>query len=145
MRVLSPTSGSPAWGSGLGRRRPQSIWLWRPVGLDHRSFTGLGETETPFLEDTHKVSCAPEPRAKAVTLWLWLSLGTYKLVANISGSAHLKEDTLHGTLAPRPGPTQQPIGSSAGIPQGKQPTGREHSPTQQQAACLMTPWAHSHL
>ena len=29
-KVLSPTSGSPAWASG-NRGRPQRIWLWRPV------------------------------------------------------------------------------------------------------------------
>ena len=66
--------------------------------LDCRSSTGLGETETPLLEGTYKFSCAPGPRAKAVTsqhlgpdlpaglggssgegggtgVWLWLSLG----------------------------------------------------------------------
>ena len=31
-------------------------------------------------------------------------------------------------LTPRPGPTQQPAGSSDGMPQIKQPTGQEHSP-----------------
>ena len=29
-------------------------------------------------------------------------------------------------LAPRPGPTQEPVGSRAGLPQAKQHTGREH-------------------
>ena len=33
VRVLSPKSGSPAWGRGIGRRSLQNIWLWRPVGL----------------------------------------------------------------------------------------------------------------
>ena len=42
-------------------------------------------------------------------------------------------------MAPRPGPTQQPAGSSAGMPQTKQPTGWEHSPTHQQTAPLNTP------
>ena len=56
----------------------------------------MGETETPLLEDTHKVLCTTGPRAKTVTSyepgpdlpaglgwspglkggWLWLSLGT---------------------------------------------------------------------
>ena len=34
-------------------------------------------------------------------------------------------------FSPRPGPTQQPIGSSAWMPQTKQPRGQEHSPTHQ--------------
>ena len=67
VRVLSPTLGSPVWGSGIRRRSPQSIWLWRPAGLNCRSSTGVGETETPQWEDAHKFSCAPGPRAKLVT------------------------------------------------------------------------------
>ena len=35
--------------------------------LDYRDSTGLGKTETPLLEGTHKVSHALGPRAKAVT------------------------------------------------------------------------------
>ena len=54
--VLSPMSGSPAWGSGIERRSPQSIWLWRPVGFECRSSPELGETDTLLLEGTHKVS-----------------------------------------------------------------------------------------
>ena len=41
----TPQSG----GSGTGMRSPQSIWLWRPVGLDCRSSTGWREIETPLL------------------------------------------------------------------------------------------------
>ena len=47
-------------------------------------------------------------------------------------------DILLGSPAPRFGPTQQPAGSSTGMPQAKQPTGREHSPSHQQAGCLKT-------
>ena len=32
--------------------------------LEHRSITGLRETETPFMESAHRVSCALGPRAK---------------------------------------------------------------------------------
>jgi len=38
MKVLSPMSGSPAWGSGIERKSPQS-----------RNSIGLGLTETPLL------------------------------------------------------------------------------------------------
>ncbi len=31
------------------------------VGFDCRTLTGLGETETPLLEGTHKVVCASDP------------------------------------------------------------------------------------
>ena len=37
---------------------------WRPVGLMHRSSTGLGETETPFIKGTHRILRALGPRAK---------------------------------------------------------------------------------
>ena len=63
----APPSGSPAWGSGIGRRSPQSIWLWRPAGLNLKNSTGLGEPETPLLEGAHKVPWAPGPSTKAVT------------------------------------------------------------------------------
>ena len=36
MKVLSPTSGLPAWGVGNRRRSPQRICLWRPPRFDHR-------------------------------------------------------------------------------------------------------------
>ena len=57
-------SGFPTWGSGNGRRNSQSITLQRLVGFDCRTLTGLGETETPLLEDTPKVVCASGPRGK---------------------------------------------------------------------------------
>ena len=39
----------------------------KAADLDYRDSTGLGKTETPLLEGTHKVSHALGPRAKAVT------------------------------------------------------------------------------
>ena len=64
VRVLSPTSGLPSWGSDNGRRNYQRIRLWSLPGFDYRTSTGRGETETPFLEGTHKVVCAPGPTGK---------------------------------------------------------------------------------
>ena len=58
MRVLSPTSIPHTWGSGIARKRPWSIWHWRPMGLVSRSSMWLGEMETPFLKGTHRISCA---------------------------------------------------------------------------------------
>ena len=63
-----------------------------------------------------------------------------------SGEYLLVWDFLEAAIfSPRPGPTQQPIGPSAGTPQAKQPTGWEHSPSHQQTGCLKSLWAHSCL
>ena len=62
----------PSEGSSIRRRSPQSIWLWKPAGLECRSSIGLGETETPLLEGAHKVSHELGPRAKQ---WIHRSLG----------------------------------------------------------------------
>ena len=35
------------------------------MGFDCRTLTGLGETETPLLQGTHKVVCALEPRVRS--------------------------------------------------------------------------------
>ena len=54
-----------------------------------------------------------------------------------SGEYSLVWALLEGTIScPRPGPTQQPVGSSAGTPWAKQLTGQEHSPTHQQKGHL---------
>ena len=110
MKVLSPRWSSSAWESGTRRRSPLGVWLWRPVGLDHRKSTGLGETETPLLEGIHFSSCILQPREKAVTsqklgqTWLLLLesllgkqgtavayVGTKTLVVVVLGRTHLCE------------------------------------------------------
>ena len=45
-------SGSPAWRFGMERKSLQRIWLWRPVRLDCRGFTGLRETAFTLGECT---------------------------------------------------------------------------------------------
>ena len=47
-----------------GTRNPQGIWLWRPVGLDCKTFTKLEETDTPLLEGTNNTLWAPGTRRK---------------------------------------------------------------------------------
>ena len=42
-KVLGPTADFPTWGSGKWTESPQVIWLWRPVGFDYRTYTGLGK------------------------------------------------------------------------------------------------------
>ena len=64
VKVLSLTSGFTAWESDRRRRRPQRIWLWRPVGFDCWNSTGQEERKTALLEGAHKVPCAPGPMEK---------------------------------------------------------------------------------
>ena len=55
VKVLSPTSGFPALGSGKRTSNPKGIWLWRPVTFDCRTFTGLGETYSTLEEHTQNL------------------------------------------------------------------------------------------
>ena len=64
VKVLSSISGFPTWRSSNGRRNSQRIRLRRLAGFDCRTLTGLGETEMPLLEGTHKVVCTSGPRGK---------------------------------------------------------------------------------
>ena len=48
-----PYQASQLGGSGNGRKSPQRVWLWRPMGFDPGTSTGLRETETPLLEGAH--------------------------------------------------------------------------------------------
>ena len=136
MKVLNPTSGFPTCGSSNGRRNPQKIWFWSSSGFDHRNSTGLGEIETPLLEGAHRISSIQRSSGKSSDLirdwaqrtcqyWrvsgrgrgqLWFTVG--KRTEEAPGWA-----LLEGVFSLRPGPTQQPVGSSAGMPQAKQPTG----------------------
>ena len=78
VRVLRPMWGSPAWESSIGRRRLQTIWLWRPVELEHRSGTELGETETTLGGCAQGLFCKKR--------WLHRSLGQTDLPAGFGGS-----------------------------------------------------------
>ena len=158
VKVLSPTSGFLTWESGNGRRNSQKTRIWRLVGFHCKTSTGLGETETPLLEGTHKVVCVSGPIGKEQwpphrrlnqtyllvlegLLQRWgvavahrrdkdsgsRSSGTYSLVWALPESAI--------------SPTKEPVASSAGPPQAKQPTGRELSPTHQQTSWLKFYWA----
>ena len=54
-------------------------------------------------------------------------------------------DILLRLLVPRPGPTQQPVGSGAEMPQARQPRRWEYNPSHQQTGYLMSSGAHSTL
>jgi len=60
----TPHQISPSRGLGIWRRSLQNIWCWRAAGYVHRISTGLGKTETPLLEGTHRIPCALYPRVK---------------------------------------------------------------------------------
>ena len=157
LKVLSPTSSFPTWGSSNGRRKSQRIRLWRLVGFDCRTLTGPGETETSLLEGIHKAVCASGPRGKEK--WPHRRLNqTYLLVLEgllwRQGAAvahHGDKDTgsrssgKYSLVWAFPesaiSPTKEPVGSSAGSPQAKQPTGRELSSSNQQTSRLKFYWA----
>ena len=157
VKILSPMSGFPTWGSGNRRRNSQRIRLWRLVGFDCRTLTGLGEKETPLLEGTHKVVCPSGPRGKEQ--WPHRRLNqNYLLVlegflqrrgaavahhrdkdtgSRSSGKYSLAWALSESTITPN----KEPLCSSAALPQAKQPTGRELSLTHQQTSRLKFYWA----
>ena len=74
--VLSLTSSSP---SLIQYKSLQSIWLWRPVGLNCRSLTELGEIQTSFLKGTHKNSHTPSKRSYLIGAWARLTCWTCRV------------------------------------------------------------------
>ena len=40
-KILGPTTDFLTWGFSKGPEIPQRIRLWRPVGFDYRTYTGL--------------------------------------------------------------------------------------------------------
>ena len=111
---------------------PQSIWLGRPEELECRSSTGLEETETPLLEDAHKISHALVPAQSSDSIgawarptcgswrvswgggsWLWLTVGAGTLVVEVPGNVDWCELSQrspfwHQDLAP-PNSLQAPV------------------------------------
>ena len=156
-RFWASHQASQPGGSGNGRRNSQRIRLWSLVGFDCRTSTGLGETETPLWEGTHKVMCASGPREKEQ--WPHRRLNqTYLLVLEgllqrwgvavahrgdkDTGSRSSGKYSLAWALPESAiSPTKELVGSSAGSPQAKQPTGRKPSPTHQQTSGLKFYWA----
>lgn len=101
-----PMSGLPAQGSGTRKRHLHSIWLWRPVGMNCRSSTGLRKIETSLLKGIHiqnlmhtrtkgKISNLIEAWARP-TCWCqrvsWGSWGDVAHPGNIdTGHGYIKE------------------------------------------------------
>ena len=94
------------------------------MGFDCRTSTGLGETETPLLEGTHKVVCALGPRGRSsdpggrlnqtylLVLegllqrrgWLCFTAGTRTLAAEVLGSTPWREPSHSLSFAPPKSP-----------------------------------------
>ena len=90
------------------------------MGFDCRTLKGLGETETPLLEETHEVVCKSGPRGRSSDPrgdwtrptcwcwrvscrggeWLWLTVRTRTLAAEVLGSTPWGEPSQSLPLAP---------------------------------------------
>ena len=151
-RVLSPTSGFPAWGFGKRTRDPQGIWLWRPGG------SGYGtEGKRDSTLGWHKQNLYPSgPRRKEQ----WPQETELDLLARVEGllwrcGLAVGHHWGVGPGSSNPGrclllwalletainPTTKPVDSKAGLPQVKQLTGRKHSSTHEQTIGLKFYWA----
>ena len=167
--LLSPKSGSPTCGYGIGRRSSENIWLWKPVASNRKDFTEPREKETPLLEGTQGLVCTrtQEKVSDFIGAWvrpscgswrvswgggmeLWLTVGTRAVAAVVPGKANWCE------LSWRPPywqylsiltgwPHLTPLCSSAGMPHLDNKQGGKHSPTHHQTDCLKSFWAHSYL
>ena len=56
---------APQHRSPVPGRKPQNVWLWRPVGLTFRRARGLWDIEIPLLKGSYKISHALGLRAEA--------------------------------------------------------------------------------
>ena len=61
MQVLGPTTNFPNLGIWQRDWEPPGSLIWRPVGFDYRTSTGL---ENRLLESTNKTLYTPRPRRK---------------------------------------------------------------------------------
>ena len=67
MNVLSLMSGFQAYRSDKGTGYPQGIWLWRPVGFNYRTSTGLLEKDSILKGDKQNLECTMTQWKGAVT------------------------------------------------------------------------------
>ena len=145
----APRQAFQSGGMAMGRGAPRESDFESQQGL----ITGNPRDrrkQTPLLEGTHKVLCAPEvrgnkkqrPHKRLVQthllvleglLWRWGAAVTHygdkDNGSSSSGKYSLAWTLLEATISPC-------VGSSAGMPQDKQPTGQEHRSTNQQTGCL---------
>ena len=148
VKVLSPTSGFPIWGVWKQEKeylenqtlKPSGIWLQdsdRTGGK--RDSTLGGHTQSSVHVGTQGKEQWSHRRLNQTYLLalegllqrsggrLWLTVGTRTLAAEVLGSTHWCEPSQSPPLAP----PKSRVGSSVGLPQAKQTTGREPSQTHQ--------------
>ena len=153
VKVLSPTSGFLTWGSGNKRRNSQRIRLWMIAGFDCRTGGNRdsnlgGHTQSSVCIRTQGEGEWPHRRLNQTYLLVLEGLLQRQGVAvahsedkdtgsRSSGKYSLVWALLESTISP----TKEPVGSSVGLPQAKQPAGRELSHTHQQTSGLKFYWA----
>ena len=119
---------------GRGTENPQGIWLWRPVGFDYITSTGLGNQR--LLEDTNYTLYTPGPRRKEKWLHKRLSqTGLERSGVSGRGVGGLPQGHRHwpqqsweawqADISPFGGDHHDPYHSLV----SGQTTGREHSST----------------
>ena len=144
-KVLEPTTDSPTCGSRKGTENPQGIWLWRPVGFDCRTPTGLGKqtlgghNETCWHQDPGERSSDPTRNWARLACehpgvsgrgvgWQWPTAGSGLWLQQTW-------EPLNAGIRPFEG------GCHYHSLAWGQTTGREHSPTHQQKIGLKIYWA----
>ena len=96
-KVLGPTTEFPNWGSSKGTEKPQGIWLWRPVGFDYRTSTGLGrqslgghKQSLVLTRTQEKGVVTPPKRLSQTRLWvsrsLWCRRGLTMTCCRVRGT-----------------------------------------------------------
>ena len=63
---VSPTSGSPAWGTLQSEDEPPELVSLKSGGAYFQEIQRAVEIETPFLHGAHTLSHTPGPQAEAV-------------------------------------------------------------------------------
>ena len=154
---------SPVWASGIPRRSLHSIWLWRARGTWVQELHRTEGSRDSTLGGCTQGFMCPGTQGKAVTPqewvrptcrfwrvswgggdWLWPTVGQGHWQRRPQGIFFNVSSPGGHHLVLGPGPTQQPASSSAGGASG-QPTGWEHSPSNQPTQCLKLSWVHRHL
>ena len=142
--------------SGKQTGNPRGIWLWRRVGFDYRTSTGLGEIETPLLEGTNKTLCALGPGGRNSDTtgdWARSTCGCLRTSSRgMAGSGlpwgqvHWRQHSwdTHLGVSPHRGchePYHKASRIQNWVASGQTTTRRERSPTYQKTVGLKFYWA----
>jgi len=150
VKVLSPTSGFPAWESSKRTRNPQGIWLWGPWDLITELLQDWEKQRLGRYKQNLAHTRTQGQGARLNETCLLVLEGLLRQPG--SAVAHCRDgDTGAEVLGGAPSvwtllevtmsPTIEPIDSRAGLPQAQQLTGKEHSLTHQPTIELKFYWA----